>query len=441
MCNQCSDDSHVEPVEPVVDGCAVCEQAEDDCQCYYCIGCDCRRNPDRYSQCSNCNYCSDCCDCHYCEGTRSYRGCDSMVSDDDWCSDCERCENCCQCTRCDCGCTVNSYNETYACSNCNRCEEGCCDCSYCEGCSERVSGRVCRECDRCVEGCCECGGSDDDDDSNGIIHSYSYKPTAIYYEAENERRAEVRHYGIELEVNASEDKAEDIGERLGEHAYLKEDGSLTNGFEIVTHPHSRKAMRELWTRFFDQPVQGVTSYKTGQCGLHVHIERKGITDAHLRRMVVFMNAPENTPFIERVAQRSSNHYSEIKNKSLTTALQCESRYEALNLNNRRTVELRIFRGSYRLDRVMKALDFADALVEFTRDRSYQELTVKAFTEWLGKRVNQYRYLWLFLAECKQVQAGNRSLATVKPATKQRVLPGLPTPIVPAVPAEIEEVQI
>jgi hypothetical protein len=395
MCNQCADDSHVEPVSPVVDGCAVCEQPEDDCECYHCDGCDRRRNPD-----------------------------------DPWCSDCERCNSCCECHRCECGCTVNSHQETYACSNCDRCEE-CCVCSYCEGCSERVSGRVCRECDRCEDGCCECA------ESNGRIHDYGYKPTAIYYEAENESKAQVRHYGIELEVNASADKAEDIGERLGEHAYLKHDGSLTNGFEIVTHPHSRKAMRELWTEFFDKPVRGVTSYKTGECGLHVHIERKGIDDAHLRRMVVFVNAPQNTPFIERIAQRTSNSFCEIKNKTLTTALMNESRYEALNLNNRRTIELRIFRGSYRLDRVLKALDFADALVEFTRDRSYQELTVKAFTEWLGKRVNQYRHLWLFLAEVKTVDAGTRSLATVKPDTTQRVFPGMPAPIVEPVPAEIE----
>jgi hypothetical protein len=295
-----------------------------------------------------------------------------------------------------------------------------------------VSGRVCRECNQCEDGCCECA------ESNGRIHDYSYKPTAIYYEAENERRSHVRHYGIELEVNASEDKAEDIGERLGEHAYLKHDGSLTNGFEIVTHPHSKKAMRELWTSFFDKPVRGVTSYKTGECGLHVHIERKGIDDAHLRRMVVFVNAPQNTPFIERIAQRTSNSFCEIKDKKLTNALMNESRYEALNLNNRRTIELRIFRGSYRLDRVLKALDFADALVEFTQDRSYQELTVKAFTDWLSKRVNQYRHLWLFLAEVKTVDAGNRSLATVKPDTTQRHLPGMPAPIVPPVPAEIEQ---
>ena len=197
-------------------------------------------------------------------------------------------------------------------------------------------------------------------------------------------------------MNGNEELGDDVQSKLGLHAYLKEDGSLSNGFEIVTHPHTFKAMRELWTDYFYNPVRNLSSYKSGQCGLHVHIGRDGLTAAHIRRMVVFLNAPENLPFVEEVAQRKSNNYSQIKRKTPMNALDCEDRYEALNLRNSETVELRIFRGSYRLDRVLKALDFADSLVEFTRDRSYKELTATLFREFITKNRKRYKWLYGFL---------------------------------------------
>lgn len=89
---------------------------------------------------------------------------------------------------------------------------------------------------------------DDDDDepycsdcynrcsSNSVIHDYYYKPIPKFYGYNG------RYFGVELEVDdAGEDDGCDesvinITNASDEHIYCKHDGSLDNGFEIVTHP-------------------------------------------------------------------------------------------------------------------------------------------------------------------------------------------------------------
>lgn len=358
--------------------CDLCEQILDgDCMCWSCQGCDHKYTGDD-RPCSNCARCADCCSCWYC------RGCQQQVSED-----------------------------VMQCSNCARCTEACCECSYCESCSASVSN-TCSNCNQCEECCGGCS------DRGAAVHEYGYQPRFTFHHEEDETEDSSQFYGIELEVNGSQDLAEDVESRMDGHAYNCEDGSVNHGFEIITHPHSFRSMRRLWTEYFKRPVKGLSSFKSGECGLHIHIGRNNLTEAQIRRMVVFLNAPENTPFVERIAQRSNSSFCKIKNKPMTKALNQSDRYEALNLRNSATVELRIFRGSYRLDRVLKALDFADALVEFTRDRSYRELTVDAFTLFLKANRKRYKWLWSFLS-------GEAMPTTSKPDSQLSMSFALPLP--------------
>ena len=53
-----------------------------------------------------------------------------------------------------------------------------------------------------------------------------------------------RYFGVELEIDEggrngdNADKLSGIGNRIAEHIYIKSDGSLSDGMEIVTHPIS-----------------------------------------------------------------------------------------------------------------------------------------------------------------------------------------------------------
>ena len=80
----------------------------------------------------------------------------------------------------------------------------------------------CAYCDRCYE-----------ERQNSSIHEYNYKPEPIFYGDSK------RYFGVELEIDEggkNSDNADTllgIGNRIAEHIYIKSDGSLSDGMEIV----------------------------------------------------------------------------------------------------------------------------------------------------------------------------------------------------------------
>jgi len=192
----------------------------------------------------------------------------------------------------------------------------CCDneTSICEKCRVRVwnddnSGdydtRLCKECyESDYTRCGDCGivlhndnvcRSEDDntepycyycysrplDDS--AINNYSYKPQPIFYGD----TAVNRYFGVELEID---DGGRDSGNahhilqvanRTAENIYVKSDGSLNNGFEIVTHPMTLDYHRDdmAWRQLTQKALRlGYKSHETNTCGMHVHVNRDTFTD-------------------------------------------------------------------------------------------------------------------------------------------------------------------
>ena len=252
----------------------------------------------------------------------------------------------------------------------------------------------CEQCDETSPNDNPCGCSNAEDDS-GLIHSYSYKPEPVFFGTPAQMEG---YLGVELEVNTEREgeHAREVINQLGEdHVYLKEDGSIGRGFEIVTHPHTMAEQAKLWANF--AAPSGMTSSTSGKCGLHVHYSRKGLTQLHINRMVVFMNAPENLGFMEFIAQRpGTSHWAMVKSKTITS--RPEERYEALNLCNRSTIEFRIFKGNTKVERIMKCLEFVVATVAWSRDRSYRELGYKNFMGYVSRNGKQYPNLKKFIAE-------------------------------------------
>jgi len=257
-----------------------------------------------------------------------------------------------------------------------------CNYSYCDQCDETSPN----------DNPCGCNNADDD---SGLIHSYGYKPEPEFIGTPVPMEG---YLGVELEVNTEREgeHAREVIDQLGDdHVYLKEDGSIGRGFEIVTHPHTMAEQAKLWANF--KAPSGMTSSTSGKCGLHVHYSRKGLTQLHINRMVVFMNAPENLGFMEFIAQRpGTSHWAMVKSKTITS--KPEERYEALNLCNRSTIEFRIFKGNTKVERILKCLEFVVATVAWSRDRSYRELGYKNFMAYVARNGKQYPNLKKFIAE-------------------------------------------
>ena len=114
------------------------------------------------------------------------------------------------------------------------------------------------------------------DDFDDEIEQYSYKPEPIFYGDGN------LFMGVELEVDEGgkdDDNAgtlKSIANSSDEHIYIKADGSLDDGFEIVSHPMTLYYhMHEMdWESVLKEAVNmGYRSHQTSTCGLHVHVNR------------------------------------------------------------------------------------------------------------------------------------------------------------------------
>jgi len=297
-----------------------------------------------------------------------------------------------------------------------------------------------RFCHSCIESnvydCGECGaerwdGDDHDceennDEQDNLIHDYSYKPSPFFF---GEGKY---HFGFELEVeargNGRYEGAAAVQSFLGGRAYFKNDASLDEGFEIVTHPHTLENYHKEFDWNFLRRLQsdGYRSWNTGSCGLHVHVSRtafgngdpweRGVPQPLRSQLLLRRQSHElrfmkliydNQRQVERIAGRTSAHYANFSDKGnlvnkVKLGYQNNGRMSAVNTENSETIEIRVFKGSLRKERVLSAIEFVHASVEYTRDIKVTSknlaLSWMNFTGYVGNNAEQYPNLITIMGE-------------------------------------------
>jgi hypothetical protein len=242
----------------------------------------------------------------------------------------------------------------------------------------------------------------------------NYYPISSEWSTRNKR-----FFGIELEVEVAQGDREDAasaineavnGGTVGEKVFFEHDGSLSNGFEIITQPMGLDSQTELWKWLKTDLKKGLLSHKTSTCGLHIHVSRDSLTRLQLSKMVFFVNAPENQELIETIARRYSVRFALINKKKLGNAYKDDyrNRYQAINIEGRETVEFRIFKGTLKYESMMAALEFTNALVNFCNDSSGSgfQLTTPSFMSFIDspKVKSETRFLRGYLANRLEVEA-------------------------------------
>jgi hypothetical protein len=81
---------------------------------------------------------------------------------------------------------------------------------------------------------------------------------------------------------------------------------------------------------------------------------------------------DNQRQVERLAGRSSDRWANFSDRGrlvnkVKNGHQSNGRYSAVNTDNYNTIEVRVFKGSLNKKRVLSALEFVTAAVEYTRD--------------------------------------------------------------------------
>ena len=300
--------------------------------------------------------CTDCGD-WYSYGWMSYIDPDS---DDAICRSCM--DDWCQCE--DCGRIISAYNANWS-------DED--DAWYCDDCIN-------------------------DHRSSAYIHDYGYKPAPVIMRVPGEGE-DVRTYGVELEIDDGDDAdgcARDL-DGITDAIYLKHDGSLgDDGIEIVTHPCS--LAYHLDRLPWDDIVQmarahGYTSHDAGTCGLHVHIGRDqldadapeklvALVDAIWNKLVKFSRRSEQALY--RWAARPdaciTNRDDDATAKDKAAKIYGKGRYQAVNLRNPGTIELRLFRGSLRLQTIRATLQLVDTLCEYIDPHTVQQCAAATWAD-------------------------------------------------------------
>lgn len=213
-----------------------------------------------------------------------------------------------------------------------------------------------------------------------------------------------QYFGIELEyeVPTKQRKAQMyVIDKLLDHAIMKYDGSISNGFEIVTCPATFDIHKERMGSFLDNlPPEFSGSSRTG---MHVHISRRSLTKLGIGKMTEFLNRLDNQTFVRKIAGRKSNNYQKANSEyTITRSIgRYFDRYNNINLQNPNTIELRIFSTPLTKEDFNIKLEFCKALADYCQpsqqETSLKESTsVKAFMSWLTKMRYDYKNLFNFI---------------------------------------------
>jgi hypothetical protein len=217
------------------------------------------------------------------------------------------------------------------------------------------------------------------------------------------------YIGMELEVEMKGEYAQmanavasKLQSKMDGSVYIKRDGSLTNGFEIVTHPGTY----DWWMNDFNyKSVSGAgkycVSYSARTCGNHFHMSKNAFSVLHLYKFAKFHY--RNTEFITFIAERYSKRYAafnENENNNLARISKNKSsengRYLAVNMTPEHTVELRYFRGNLKQERIKKNLQFLHALYVFSKLNGIRDMTFIKFLDFVIESRKTYPDLFDFI---------------------------------------------
>lgn len=227
--------------------------------------------------------------------------------------------------------------------------------------------------------------------SSEYIHDYGFKPDPIFY------GKGTRYFGVELEIDGGghiDENAEEIANTANideKRVYIKHDGSLNDGMEIVTHPMTLDYhLNEMpWKEVMQKAVSlGYLSHKTRTCGLHVHVNRTTFGDTTdeqeecISRVLFFVERfwQELLKFSRRTESQIARWAARYGIKDNPKAIldnakkNYSGRYTCVNLTNYHTIEFRIFRGTLKYNTLAATLQLVNRICDLAVNMNDKELT-------------------------------------------------------------------
>jgi hypothetical protein len=345
------------------------------------------------------------------------------------------------CSNCD---TVMDRDDAFSYGGsayCNECRDELF--STCDHCGEWVPNDELNHLERRDEYLCNNCYSE----SGRVIHDYGYKPTYIYYgndgrEPENSRTL---YLGMEQELYVP--RRDNLANALTdldpheEEFYLGYDGSLRNGFEVISHPRTFESWKEYLTSgTYADVLRLEAQHKAkghNEGGIHLHTSISAWEGNQFYLAFSFIYDPHNRDQLYTLAQRHNcgadynrdadcggcpyscccmSHYASLlavdygKSKRMLERKEPgaqNDRYAALN-QTRRTLEFRLFNSNTRVERILKNIETVQSLYDYTKIRAEEETRASSrvrdgvsvsWNDWTGyveQHQDTFPNLWSFL---------------------------------------------
>ena len=223
--------------------------------------------------------------------------------------------------------------------------------------------------------------------------------------------------GFELEIENADtrDDARTVNSYMDGFVVMEEDGSLDNGFEIISHPFTTEYFNTYRGKSFEKMLKAL--YENGctsgenDSGLHIHVSRECLTynttlseDEVIDNIIMIMESFRNElmKFSRRTEKKMEKWAAFISTQKSDFELsykwikanKCGDRYQALNLTNSKTIEFRIFNGTLNFRDFMASIELVDNIVEIARKGNIDGLTwddiVTHGGVYIADYVNDYR---------------------------------------------------
>jgi len=164
--------------------------------------------------------------------------------------------------------------------------------------------------------------------------------------------------------------------------YAKRDGSLPSGsgVEYISQPMTLAAWHSVPEKFWNFVEANYKAFRLDDVGIHIHFPWASMNLAHSYAMLSALNTLQmnQNGLLLHVAQRPTGRwaawdllqYRDTFNVVAEIAKERRrgdsEKYKAINTEHSATIELRYFKSNARGSRVMKNLEFVDAIYEMTK---------------------------------------------------------------------------
>jgi len=280
---------------------------------------------------------------------------------------------------------------------------------YCDNCGCRFSEDYYMHWDGDCSYCDSCYDNMQDYDGD-IIRGYHDRDIPINFKyldselKEGITKDDLLYFGWESEVYNDKRRISN-----GEMAYLirekypelefvfEHDGSIgdseDDGFEMISQPSTMPFIKENKTKYEDiyQMLidNGFTAHNNPYCGLHIHFSRnyfKDNEDKYIQKLTLFFETFKDE--LKNFSRRKDFywcefigdkcHYDKRYLKSSVVlkdfAKNNSSHNIAINLGNRNTIEIRIFKGTLKFETLMASLELVDSLVRTIKTKETRKIS-------------------------------------------------------------------